>query len=158
MESLPLSKSGKINRRALPIPSFTNKQELSNQSHGLIKQKILLELWRELPGPHVNSIDSNFFHLGGDSIKALRLLPKAKTKGTSLRIQDIFEHRTIRALTEFLDRKENDEVAKDKSEGRLSRVIRCQIHILQCKNGSFLSPLVSHITGICQCLSGWLRV
>ncbi|WP_246064818.1 type I polyketide synthase [Melghirimyces algeriensis] len=102
MDALPLTENGKVDRKSLPAPSFFDQQEGLDQDTWTGQQQVLMDIWRELLGSHVNSIDSDFFHLGGDSIKALRMISKAKNKGISLRIRDIFEHRTVRTLDQFL--------------------------------------------------------
>lgn len=54
---------------------------------------LMQDLWAEvlrLP-PHVIGADANFFHLGGDSVSAMRLVSVARSKRRTLTVVDIFK-------------------------------------------------------------------
>lgn len=66
-------------------------------------QGVLVELWGEL-FPHAPvGVRDNFFDLGGDSIVCLQLVARARARGLSLRLRDVFEHQTIERIAEVLD-------------------------------------------------------
>jgi amino acid adenylation domain-containing protein len=74
MERLPVTPNGKLDRRALPEPgcerpdlggSFTAPRDEIERS--------LASIWEDVLGVHPIGVDDNFFDLGGDSIRAVRM-------------------------------------------------------------------------------------
>ncbi|KAI8959910.1 non-ribosomal peptide synthase [Daldinia sp. FL1419] len=54
-------------------------------------EKKLAQLWREILGQEVDiGAHDNFFNLGGDSLRAMKLVAHARTKDTALTVADIF--------------------------------------------------------------------
>ena len=47
--------------------------------------------------------EDNFFNIGGDSLKAIEFLAQAHTEGVYFSLQNIFEHPTVRELSEFIE-------------------------------------------------------
>ncbi|MFJ9041480.1 amino acid adenylation domain-containing protein [Streptomyces sp. NPDC102406] len=79
LDALPLNANGKVDRKALPVPSFT--AEPTGGLPGTPLQEIVRDLFAEvlgLPRGQVHA-DSDFFHIGGHSLAAARLLSKART-------------------------------------------------------------------------------
>jgi thioester reductase-like protein len=99
LESLPLTPSGKLNRRALPAPEAgAYAQRQYRAPEGDIESN-LARLWRDaLQAPFVGR-DDNFFDLGGHSLIALRLLVKINEHfGASLRVIDLYQNPTLQEL------------------------------------------------------------
>ena len=69
IEQLPLTTNGKIDRKALPEPEI--KAEKDHTAPGNRIEKTLVNIWSEVLGINkdVISIDTNFFQLGGHSLK-----------------------------------------------------------------------------------------
>ncbi|MEU6896359.1 amino acid adenylation domain-containing protein, partial [Streptomyces sp. NPDC046557] len=55
-------------------------------------------VWRSVLGLDELSVEDSFFDLGGDSIRAVRLVGALREAGFDLTIRDVFEYRTIAAL------------------------------------------------------------
>jgi amino acid adenylation domain-containing protein len=96
---LPLSANGKVDRRALPDPEGSVTGSLYAAPRTPL-EAALARVWADLlKAPRVGVAD-NFFDLGGDSIKAVRLVGRANAElGLSLRVQDLFRYPTIEALS-----------------------------------------------------------
>ncbi len=96
VDEIPLSPSGKLNRKALPAPSFDGNaiEKAENQT-----QAILLELFKTLTLTASVGINDDFFVLGGDSLAALRLVSEAAKGGLSLSINDVYELKTVKRLS-----------------------------------------------------------
>lgn len=96
VDEIPLSPSGKLNRKALPAPSFDGNaiEKAENQT-----QAILLELFKTLTLTASVGINDDFFILGGDSLAALRLVSEAAKSGLSLSINDVYELKTVKRLS-----------------------------------------------------------
>ncbi len=103
LDEIPLNNSGKVNRRALPEPDL---QELT-EGHEIVEattdqEKSLLKIWKEVLGVNSIGIDSNFFSLGGDSIKAILVASKLSQIGWRMEVTDLFNNPTIESLLPFL--------------------------------------------------------
>ncbi|MCL2050931.1 MAG: amino acid adenylation domain-containing protein [Lachnospiraceae bacterium] len=62
-------------------------------------EKLLYDIWCQVLRIEDFDIADNFFELGGDSIKALQVVTKLKNSGFELRINDIFDYKTINELS-----------------------------------------------------------
>ena len=92
---LPLTSSGKLDRRALPAP----ERELESYRGPRTRQEeILCALFAELLSLARVGIDDHFFRLGGDSIVAIVLVSRAAKGGLRITPQDVFQHPTVKDL------------------------------------------------------------
>lgn len=104
LPSLPLTPNGKVNRQALPAPY----QERTAQEETLApprthKEQQLAQIWRSVLGIEHLSIHDNFFHLGGDSLMAIRVVSQANQAGLGMTTRQLFQNPTIAALAAVLD-------------------------------------------------------
>jgi amino acid adenylation domain-containing protein len=84
LDSLPLTSSGKLNRRALPAPEKFDTQTIPGQSTTAPQtplEKLLATIWSELLEVKAIGVNENFFELGGHSLLAVRPL-RANRKET----------------------------------------------------------------------------
>ncbi|MDW7617945.1 amino acid adenylation domain-containing protein, partial [Peribacillus simplex] len=98
LESMPLTTNGKIARQALPEPLIDGRREYVAPRND-IEQK-LAEIWAEVLGAEKIGIKDNFFDLGGDSIKAIRITSKLQKYGYKLEVQDLFNSGTIEDISD----------------------------------------------------------
>jgi amino acid adenylation domain-containing protein len=103
LSALPMLPNGKVDRSALPAPergrTGMSEEFVEPSTPTEIK---LAEIWREIVGEKKIGIHDNFFNLGGDSIRSLRMVALAKERGLHLRIQQIFELQTIAELAKTI--------------------------------------------------------
>jgi aspartate racemase len=104
LDCLPLTPSGKLDRRALPAPE-ADRPELT-QSYAPPRtpvEEMLASIWSEVLGLEKVGIHDNFFDLGGDSLRAVRLfIHIEKTFGTKLPLAILFQGATIEQLAKVL--------------------------------------------------------
>lgn len=96
---LPLTTNGKIDRQALPHPTWVNvdnAQLFADRSLTEIEET-LVRIWAEILGVPVR-IHDNFFELGGDSILSLQIIARANQAGLKLSPRQIFQYQTIAEL------------------------------------------------------------
>lgn len=124
MDQIPLSTNGKVDYLRLPNPFMDHSRKdcipPSNSS-----EKALVNVWSQVLGiPEKDiSIQDDFFDLGGDSIIAMRILPKLNSIGIKLSIKEIFLYRTIEVISSYSKKqsKKNDEpISQELEEGDIS--------------------------------------
>jgi natural product biosynthesis luciferase-like monooxygenase protein/amino acid adenylation domain-containing protein len=99
LPAMPLTPSGKIDRKALPAPD-DHRLAIDERYVGprTPTEALLAMVWSQvLRAPRV-SVDDNFFELGGESILALQIVARARDLGIPISVQQIFEHQTVAAL------------------------------------------------------------
>jgi amino acid adenylation domain-containing protein len=105
LEKFPLTPTGKIDRRALPIPEQAEPDftETFTGAHGPIVE-ILAGMWTHILGGERPGLHDNFFALGGHSLKLARLLSKIReTFRVELTLRTLFERPTVAAQAEMLE-------------------------------------------------------
>jgi len=111
LEKLPLTANGKLDRRSLPDPGLNNLNNYVPPAN-LLEDK-LCQIWAETLNINQDKVGANddFFHLGGDSILAIRLVSKInKELSTQVKVRNIFEQKTISALAKIIDGKIENEI------------------------------------------------
>ena len=98
LTALPLTPSGKLDRRALPAPESALAARPAAVAPRTSGEELLAALWSEiLKVPRVG-VHDNFFELGGDSILSLQIVARARQAGLRLAVKDLFEHPTVAEL------------------------------------------------------------
>nr|WP_047197699.1 hybrid non-ribosomal peptide synthetase/type I polyketide synthase [Caldimonas brevitalea] len=104
LERLPLTPSGKIDRKRLKTFDLSAPQQPSRAAPGTDTERRLLTLWQSvLPAP-VGGVDQNFFLCGGHSLLATRLIAKVNTAfGVELGVSALFNFPTVAQLAQRID-------------------------------------------------------
>ncbi|GAA2980049.1 amino acid adenylation domain-containing protein [Actinokineospora diospyrosa] len=95
LDALPLSPSGKVDRRALPAPVVASAGARPPAND---VERTLTDLFAEVLGHDAVGVDDSFFELGGDSIVSIRLVRRARQAGLRITPRDVFAHRTVAKL------------------------------------------------------------
>jgi hypothetical protein len=100
LNELPLSASGKIDRRALPAPTVT--REATGRAYVAPQtdaERLIAQTWQEVLKVEQVGLHDNFFDLGGDSFRVYEVHLKLRTNlSPSLSILDLFKYPTVEAL------------------------------------------------------------
>ena len=116
LDELPLTSSGKINRKSLPLPDLSNDRQALIVPSTETEQR-LLELWRALLKTENISTGDNFFDMGGNSILAINLANSvSKEFNVALKSLMIFEYPTIKDQSEFLSGHKEDIISQSDIE------------------------------------------
>ncbi|MFH7025972.1 MAG: amino acid adenylation domain-containing protein [Heteroscytonema crispum UTEX LB 1556] len=104
LDALPLTPSGKVDRRALPKPElsvFSRHESFVSPRNNLEKQ--LAEIWSEILNISEISVKDNFFEIGGNSLSAVYLMSAIAEKfNRELPLAILFANSTIEELAEIL--------------------------------------------------------
>lgn len=104
IESIPLSNNGKVNYDALPKAEITHR-DLQNEytAPSTDLEKSLTNIWQDVLGIDLISINDNFFEMGGNSIDAAIIINKIQELlGGIFHLVSIFNHPTISKLSIFM--------------------------------------------------------
>ncbi|MEV7600679.1 non-ribosomal peptide synthase/polyketide synthase [Kitasatospora sp. NPDC089797] len=97
LAALPLTTSGKLDRRALPAPR-PGEQEHAFVAPRTPDEQTLAAIWAEVLGVPRVGVTDNFFELGGDSILSIQAVSRARAAGLRIGSQDVFRHQTVADL------------------------------------------------------------
>ncbi|MET7370759.1 amino acid adenylation domain-containing protein [Streptomyces sp. NPDC005566] len=107
IDALPLTPSGKLDRRALPdpVPAAHDDMPGTVEAPRSPREDVLSRLFAQTLNAERVGRDDDFFALGGHSLLVTRLLARIRSVlGADLRIRDVFDHPTPAALAPLLDR------------------------------------------------------
>ncbi len=105
LDKLPLTPNGKINRKALPAPDFSTYKE--QQSPRTETEHLLCNLWSQVLGMEVTSINSHFFEIGGHSLLASQLASRIRESfGIEMPLRVIFDHAFLKDQAEWLNKQQ----------------------------------------------------
>jgi iturin family lipopeptide synthetase A len=96
LEAMPLTATGKLDRKALPLPvQKTRKAGTAPQGD---QEMLLAGIWSQVLGVESPDREDDFFASGGDSIKSIQIISRLQRSGYKLSVKDIFSQRTIARL------------------------------------------------------------
>ena len=95
LERLPVTPNGKLDVARLPVPADPARPS-DDEPIGELEQ-LLATIWCEVLRCPAVRRDDHFFHLGGDSILALKVVARARRAGFKLTPKQLFAHPTLAA-------------------------------------------------------------
>ncbi len=95
LESLPLTVNGKVDKAALPAPLFTGGVYRAPRT---AEEELLAGVFAEVLGVDRVGADDDFFALGGDSIRSIQVVTRARQVGLVVKAREVFEARTVAEL------------------------------------------------------------
>ncbi|MEV0266200.1 amino acid adenylation domain-containing protein [Streptomyces sp. NPDC050617] len=100
LPALPLNASGKVDRAALPAPAATPAHDRVGPRDAV--ERTLADIWTQVLGRPQDDVDEDFFAVGGDSLKSIQMVHRAREAGIVLRVGDVFHHPTISELADHI--------------------------------------------------------
>ncbi|MFH8470696.1 amino acid adenylation domain-containing protein [Streptomyces sp. NPDC017991] len=97
LDRLPLAPNGKLDRAALPEPDFGGE---SYRAPRTAAEHVLAAVYAEVLGVDRVGVDDDFFAIGGDSIRSIQIVSRARAQGVEVNARQIFELRTVAELAE----------------------------------------------------------
>jgi amino acid adenylation domain-containing protein len=116
LAALPLTPSGKVDRRALPLPDLAQIRQESEGTFVAPRDELellLIEIWEKVLGVQPIGVKDNFFNLGGHSLLATQLFAQIEERLTNnlslanlslahLSLATIFQAPTVEELAKVL--------------------------------------------------------
>lgn len=113
LEKMPLTSNGKIDRAALPAREELVRVNAEKKWPTDETQSRIAAIWEEILGVKEPGIDDNFFDLGGDSIRLIRIVSRMrKIFVKEIQVADIYRRATIATLASLIG--EMDQSSKNK--------------------------------------------
>jgi amino acid adenylation domain-containing protein len=105
METLPLTPSGKINRRALPAPADSSSDRPYDPPRTIVEHQ-LAQIWESLLTTRAVGVHDDFFELGGHSLLAMRIMSRVQeTFDLRLPLTAVFDRPTVARLGELIEQR-----------------------------------------------------
>ncbi|KAH9898629.1 hypothetical protein F4778DRAFT_188751 [Xylariomycetidae sp. FL2044] len=112
MEAFPVTINGKIDRKALPDPVVTFQAAADTKPATDLEGRILA-IWTKVLGHDRVEINDNFFEVGGDSLRVIRVQKQLeKLLERSVPAPKLFEHYTIKTLASYLNRSTGNAISE----------------------------------------------
>ncbi|WP_369392747.1 amino acid adenylation domain-containing protein [Streptomyces sp. CG1] len=115
LDALPLNPNGKLDRKALPAPDFSEAS--TGRAPRTPREEILCSLFAEVLGVDHVTIDDNFFELGGDSILSIQMVARARQAGLLFTPQDMFRAKNVEGLASIASTTETADAFEDPNAG-----------------------------------------
>jgi amino acid adenylation domain-containing protein len=101
LDALPMTVNRKVDRKALPTPDARTSATAS--ADGYIEprtavEEAFAEIWSQVLEVDGVGVHDDFFHLGGDSIRAVQMAGRLRDMGWAVSLRDIFSAPTIARL------------------------------------------------------------
>ena len=123
LDALPLTPSGKLDRRALPEPEWQD-DDTPVVTPRSPREAALLDIWQTVLGHPVASVTVNFFEAGGDSISGVRVAARINQMvARNVPLAMLFRHPTIRGLADYLDADDAQADAAQTGAATLSQLL-----------------------------------
>jgi amino acid adenylation domain-containing protein len=109
IQSVPVKSSGKVDYSALPAPQLTQSERTQPRTS---TEKLVHGIWQSVLGTPELGIHDDFFELGGESLRALRIIARVRRAfglGVPLGMM-MSTTPTISGMAEFLDQQLRDGV------------------------------------------------
>jgi nonribosomal peptide synthetase DhbF len=104
LEALPLTASGKLDRRALPVPDYAVGVR-GFQAPANTRERTLCELFAQVLGVDRVGVEDSFFDLGGHSLLAAVLVARLTERmGIKISLKNFIGDPTVRAISRYAGR------------------------------------------------------
>ena len=127
LEHLPLTSNGKVDRRALPVPTIEAHASNQEPPQGRTEE-LLTDIWQDLLRVRPIGRHDNFFELGGHSLHGMQLMARIAAQfGVQLSVVSMFQYPTIQQMAQFLEGQrpvDPAELRTDRSEATVAQTAR----------------------------------
>ncbi|MFD9903811.1 amino acid adenylation domain-containing protein [Streptomyces sp. NPDC059063] len=106
LDRLPLAPNGKLDLAALPEPEFATGTYRAPRTP---QEQVLADVYAEVLGLDRVGVDDDFFASGGDSIRSIQVVSRARTRGVEVTARQVFQHRTVAELARLARAEHSDD-------------------------------------------------
>lgn len=105
IDKIPVTVNGKVDRKRLPVITEVCPVDSETEEQILTKtEREVLDIYKEVLNHIDIKVNDDFFRIGGDSLKAIKLLYRITEQiGVTIQIMDIFNYSSVRRLSKIID-------------------------------------------------------
>jgi amino acid adenylation domain-containing protein len=109
LAAMPLSPSGKLDRKALPAPEASSGPRVRIAPRDSVEERVLA-IWKQVIGAREIGVTDRFNEVGGNSLAAVRVFSRIAAEfSTKLQLVTILKHDTVEQLAALLREPEQAE-------------------------------------------------
>ncbi|MCB2298651.1 non-ribosomal peptide synthetase [Clostridium tagluense] len=109
LDKMPVNENGKIDRKSLPKYQLISSISTDYVEPKTYIERKLVEIWQEVLDKKKIGVHDNFFHLGGHSLKAMKLAAKINREfNIDIPLSEIFTRKNVRNLSEYIYLQKNN--------------------------------------------------
>lgn len=144
LNEIPLTKNGKVDKRALPEPEFISNKTYIQPTNDL--EKLIVDIFSEILHVDKVGIDDDFYNLGGNSIKAIQIVSRLKEHGYNVMPRGLMQAKTARVMAKEIRDTINKKVEFDMKEDK-NEYEKIKDYIEKTFEGSFVYKMVTATDG-----------
>ena len=111
VDSFALTPNGKLDKAVLPKPQTRTIGSTDTYvAPSTPTEQTLTEIWQDVLSIERVGIHDSFFALGGDSIKSIPVIARARKQGLSLSLLQLFKDPDIQSLARSIDAHDSDDI------------------------------------------------
>jgi amino acid adenylation domain-containing protein len=124
LEKIPLTHSGKVDRKALPLPGRSRSHSTAAYVEPATElEKIVAQTWKEVLEIETVGLDDNFFELGGNSLNIIQLNDKLKQAlARDIPAVILFRYPKISSFVEYLNETDGTTAVQEEETKRTESV------------------------------------
>lgn len=145
IEKIPLTPNGKLDKQALPeIQMSTEHRYMLPQNK---EEELLCTSFQEILGMDRVGIYDSFYELGGDSIKAIRIVSYMRSQGFTVTVKEIMNRYTISEIAKVTVKMESSRYSQDEVSGKVlsTPVIKKFTEIGMAENENFYQDVCMEV-------------
>jgi len=100
LEEFPLSPTGKVDRKAFPVPKIESGEKIVCKT---ATEKTVAEIWKQILHLKAIGAGDHFFKLGGDSIAAMQIISRLKKEKIQASVHMLFEFPVLADFASHID-------------------------------------------------------
>jgi acyl carrier protein len=123
LERIPLTPSGKIDRKKLPSPEVSIESGADRYvAPRDDREKVIVETWKQVLELEEIGVETNFFELGGNSIDVIKINARLKEIfSMDIPVVMMFRYPTVRSFAGYLNEQNTSQIVdrgEEKQEGK----------------------------------------
>lgn len=111
LNEFPLNQNGKIDKKALPKIVVNESPEPAKEEPRTELERLLLKIMKNILNVSAMGIKDDFFRYGGQSIKAIAFVKELSNHDISIKVNDIFQYRTVEKIAQMIEADVNKDFA-----------------------------------------------
>ncbi|EPR09613.1 non-ribosomal peptide synthetase [Ruminiclostridium papyrosolvens] len=112
LDTLPLTRNGKLDKKALPDIKIVNTRLY--EAPGTRMEELIAGMFKDILGIEQIGVNDNFFELGGHSLKATKLVNRIESEtGIRIGLMEAIKSATVKSIAALLETKYKSEVGHE---------------------------------------------